>query len=689
MWASRAFSSVLKSLTPVKENRGRAISMEDTDEVREHLNLVDDDDDDDGAGGSADASPHMGTNAVSDAGNNSEENYSEERIDRPVRILSDLSVMKSLTNKVILSQVIKDNETGCEGPYILPNGGIREHRRVKDECVYPNADTESAAGDGACKETVAGKETMQNNRGLNEMEDSPPSTRGPNASERSIQPASAGSREVIAGAKLAADRSQSENGSPSVRRAPNGTAIPGQQLSDGGPSSESIRTPARTSRRKRKRVHKSPGKIVEDGDLDPEEPRLEAVDPGCSRQKVVQFGDLVKSAQCRLPTDGLPARIPNRLIAPSKSPLSVAGTATPDDKRGTVSGESTHPNQTHTTITDSPMLQNSASSPVHLTTLRPTAVLKKEHEERNISANSSDEMHGSACNEVAAAAQNMPVLPSIDADERQDDNGGTESVELALDSDDLQSRIFTHSQAPDVCDSHRSRTGAMRFYIGLTKLNRADLARRIIVNGGRVVSQPGGNSDVVPTFPLVDAQSRVKSGGRFAYSDTYIDDCISAGKALDLEYFRLGRRLSVRDRQLSQSHLGSTEDAVNIDDLHSKFKYSSPPKSMLISVQRRKKRTADADRYSQITTDNAKDEVARKFFETNLCCENHPMLISKGDTKAAESVERGSAFVSPTLRTAVDQLSRHSGVSKRRAFRAIRDSLGSYWKAFALLESDK
>jgi hypothetical protein len=326
---------------------------------------------------------------------------------------------------------------------------------------------------------------------------------------------------------------------------------------------------------------------------------------------------------------------------------------------------------------------------VHLTTSRPTAVLKTEHEERNISANIIDEMRGSACNEVAAAAQNMPVLPSIDADERQDDDGEAESVELALDSDDLQSRIFTHSQAPDVCDGHRSRIGAMRFYIGLTKLNRADLARRIIVNGGRVVSQPGGNSDVVPTYPLVDPQSRVKSAGRFAYSDSYIDDCISAGKALDLEYFRLGRRVSVRDRQLSQSHLGSTEEAVNIDDLHSNFKYSSPPKSMLISIQHRKKPTADADRYSQITTDNAKDEVARKFFETNLCSENHPMQISKGDTKAAESVERGSAFVSPTLCTAVDQLSRHSGVSKRRAFRAIRDSRGSYWKAFALLERDK
>jgi hypothetical protein len=82
----------------------------------------------------------------------------------------------------------------------------------------------------------------------------------------------------------------------------------------------------------------------------------------------------------------------------------------------------------------------------------------------------------------------------------------------------------------------------MQFYVGMTRLDRHDLARSIVVNGGRLTGVPGGNLDPRPTYPLMDALSGVNPDGRFAYSDAYVARCIEAGKALDIEDFRLGRR---------------------------------------------------------------------------------------------------------------------------------------------------
>jgi BRCT domain, a BRCA1 C-terminus domain len=93
----------------------------------------------------------------------------------------------------------------------------------------------------------------------------------------------------------------------------------------------------------------------------------------------------------------------------------------------------------------------------------------------------------------------------------------------------------------------RSARIAMQFHIGMSMHSRQELARRIVINGGRVVAIRGRNCDERPTYPLVNANLKAaKPGSRHAYKDTYIDECIKQNKLLDPEIYRLGKRADLR-----------------------------------------------------------------------------------------------------------------------------------------------
>jgi hypothetical protein len=118
-------------------------------------------------------------------------------------------------------------------------------------------------------------------------------------------------------------------------------------------------------------------------------------------------------------------------------------------------------------------------------------------------------------------------------------SGGASTSDPELPPDEQESDIFTELVDPKLCSAGRR---PMLFFVGVTRLNRFDLARTIVVHGGRLSTSPNGDMDRRGIIPLADDQSRVKRAGRHVYSDRYIAESIEAGRALDLEDFRLGRR---------------------------------------------------------------------------------------------------------------------------------------------------
>lgn len=207
----------------------------------------------------------------------------------------------------------------------------------------------------------------------------------------------------------------------------------------------------------------------------------------------------------------------------------------------------------------------------------------------------------------------------------------TSEVSIELPSNQRNSNLFTLRGPRDVSasamvneDTNGCPVLPMQFYIGLTKLDRDELIRDITLNGGRVVSKPGGNNDLRSIFPLVDPQSRVKPGGRTAYSDEFIHACIDSGMLLNPEDFRLGRHIPVcESQQVRGDHCKrnmASEDVKyqsisrNVNDSEDDAASTSSPKKISHQVHMKRVRQAFDKGDDRIMMEFALKCIAKRAF---------------------------------------------------------------------------
>jgi hypothetical protein len=322
-------------------------------------------------------------------------------------------------------------------------------------------------------------------------------------------------------------------------------------------------------------------------------------------------------------------------------------------------------------------------------------------------------------------------------------SGGASTSDPELPPDEQESDIFTELVDPKLCSVGRR---PMLFFVGVTRLNRFDLARTIVVHGGRLSTSPNGDMDRRGIIPLADDQSRVQRAGLHVYSDMYIAESIEAGRALDLEDFRLGRRKKPLSRtELVAAHAAaasglpkagnapprkyvrfSKEDdalllayaaascdssgvqrcadwakasetkvlgrSVSADSLRNRYRKHLAPTKMprkeldshpAIEIERRRSPFRESERLSRST---GKSPVAcSDALRVNKRC-HHPLATFDESTSGHGRIEKSAKkYPSSHLRRAVRSLSKKFGVSERRAFRVLKDCNSDVTRANVLL----
>lgn len=182
----------------------------------------------------------------------------------------------------------------------------------------------------------------------------------------------------------------------------------------------------------------------------------------------------------------------------------------------------------------------------------------------------------------------------------------------------------------------------LRFYVGLCKAGKEVIRKAILAHGGALELHPGTNDDDI--IALIEPLSRVSRFGRVVYSVDFVNACIDAGKILDLAPFRLGSRGAMErtpDRLTHNPRSNLGEDAVS-PNRRPRSPLRAPP--------------SNSGALSPIDKRSSSKQASRQ---------NREAL-------------RGA------VRVAVQNLVKQTGISARRAFRALRKEKGDYDRALRL-----
>lgn len=320
----------------------------------------------------------------------------------------------------------------------------------------------------------------------------------------------------------------------------------------------------------------------------------------------------------------------------------------------------------------------------------------------------------SSCPALASSHRNCPsheARPKCSSG--TDSSSSQNSSALDLPENEKESDILT----VDVFHGVRK---PMVFFVGLTALDRYELARSIVVNGGRLSSLLGENQSIIV---LMDKRCGVKRGGRRAYSDSYVAESLAAGRALDLDSFLLGRREKLPTRaDLVAGHVAAAErsllrEPTVFPGTGPSGTFSKPPGPVSLDTGNLRPsrifrpprvpagaKCLRARRNSGSCPASGRSPVPEKAISEALqSCAARRSTQKRGRRDALNEERSGSLFAkkvrcgsaaglswekhsqkkapSQQLRRIVQKLSQSTGVSERSAFLALRDCRGDVERA--------